>query len=81
MKIAKLLKMLKLLRMVKIKRILSKFDDYIVTDQMNLLVTFFNLTIKILIVAHYMGCFFFYYGIQEFRENDAGWLIDSNMID
>lgn len=81
LKIAKLLKMLKLLRVVKIKRILSKFDDYIVTDQMNLLVTFLNLTVKIIIVAHYMGCFFFYKGMQELRENNEGWLVNSDMID
>jgi hypothetical protein len=55
--------MLKLLRVVKMKKILRKFDDYIVTDQMNLLVTFSNLTIKIIIVAHYMGCFFYYMGM------------------
>lgn len=48
---------------------------------MNLLVTFFNLTIKIIIVAHYMGCFFFFYGMKELRENNSGWLINSDMID
>jgi hyperpolarization activated cyclic nucleotide-gated potassium channel 2 len=80
LKIAKLLKMLKLLRVVKVKRILQKFDDYIVTDQMNLLVTFFNLTIKILFVAHYIGCFFFFYGMRELRERNTGWLINSNLV-
>ena len=76
LKIAKLLKMLKLLRVVKVKRILMKFEEYIVTDQMNLMVTFFNLTIKIVVIAHYMGCFFFYYGMDELRATNSGWLVD-----
>jgi len=56
LKIAKLIKMLKLLRVVKIKRILIKFEEYIVTDSMDLLVTFLNITVKILIITHYMSC-------------------------
>ena len=81
LKIAKLLKMLKILRVVKLKRILQKFDDMIVTDQMNLLVTFFNLTVKIIVVAHYMGCFFFYIGMDEMRNLKRGWLYQQNLID
>lgn len=41
LKIAKMLKMLKLLRVMKIKKLMGKFDEYIVTDGMNLMVTFF----------------------------------------
>jgi len=81
LKIAKLLKMLKLLRVVKVKRILMKFEEYIVTDQMNLMVTFFNLAIKIVVIAHYMGCFFFYFGLGELRDSNQGWLIDKGIID
>jgi voltage-gated potassium channel Kch len=47
---------------------------------MNLLVTFFNLGIKIIIVAHYMGCFFFFKGMQELRETNTGWLVSSDML-
>ena len=73
--------MLKLLRVVKVKRILMKFEEYIVTDQMNLMVTFFNLTIKIVVIAHYIGCFFFFYGMDELRMNNQGWLIDKEIIE
>ena len=75
LKIAKLLKMLKLLRVVKIKRILMKFEEYIVTDSMDLVVTFLNITVKIIVIAHYMGCFFFYFGMEELRESNTGWIL------
>jgi hypothetical protein len=48
---------------------------------MNLMVTFFNLTIMIIVIAHYMGCFFFYIGLDELRETNSGWIIDKNLID
>ena len=63
LKISKLLKMLKLLRILKLKRILHKFEEYIMTDSMDLIVTFVNIFLKILIVAHYMACLFFYVGM------------------
>ena len=81
LKIAKLLKMLKLLRVVKIKRILMKFEEYIVTYSMDLMVTFLNITVKIIVVAHYMGCFVFYIGMEELRSINKGWLVSKNMID
>jgi hypothetical protein len=73
--------MLKLLRVVKIKRILMKLEEHIVTDSMDLMVTFFNITMKIIIIAHYMGCFFFYFGMDDLRTNNRGWLIDEALID
>jgi hypothetical protein len=76
LKIAKLLKMLKILRVVKLKRILQKLDELIVTDQMDLMVTFLNLTVKIIVIAHYMGCFFYYIGIGEMRSLRRGWLYE-----
>jgi len=65
LKISKLLKMLKLLRVMKLKRILAKFEEYILTDSMDLLVTFVSIFLKILVVAHYMACMFFYVGSTE----------------
>lgn len=53
---------------------MNKFDEWIVSDSMDLLVTFSNLTIKILVIAHYMSCIFFYVGITELRENQRGWV-------
>lgn len=69
LKIAKLLKMLKLLRIMKIKKLLIKFEEHIVSDQMNLIVTFMNITIMLVFTAHYMGCIFFYIGIEELRND------------
>ena len=69
LKIAKLMKMMKLLRLMKLKKLMAKFDEYIVSDSMDLMVTFSNLTVKILVIAHYMSCFFYYVGINELREN------------
>ena len=45
------------------------------------MVTFFNITMKIIIIAHYMGCFFFYFGMDDLRTNNRGWLIDEALID
>jgi hypothetical protein len=56
--------MLKLLRVVKIKRLIRKFEEYIVTDSMDLVVTFANITVKIIVIAHYMGCLFYYVGMD-----------------
>jgi len=76
LKISKLLKMLKLLRVMKLKKLLLKFEEYIVTDSMDLIVTFVNIFLKIVIVAHYMACLFFYVGIQEMDSKGyaQGWL-------
>jgi hyperpolarization activated cyclic nucleotide-gated potassium channel 2 len=76
LKIAKLLKMLKLLRVVKIKKILMKFEEYIVTDSMNLLVTFCNLTVKIIVTAHYMGCAFYFVGMENWKSDGRGWIVE-----
>ena len=84
LKIAKMLKMLKLLRVMKMKKIISKFDEYIVTDGMNLVVTFCQLAVGILVVCHYMGCTFFYYGLDQVRDNPLsteGWLRANSMLD
>ena len=58
-----------------------KFEEFIVSDSMDLLVTFFNITIKIIIVAHYMGCLMYYNGMEELRYSRKGWLIEQEMID
>ena len=68
--------MLKLLRVVKIKRILLKFEENIVTDSMDLMVTFLNITVKIIVIAHYMGCFFYFFGMEELRDSNSGWLVE-----
>ena len=83
LKIAKMLKMLKLMRVMKLKKLLGKFDEYIVTDGMNLMVTFFQLTIGILIICHYIACAFFYFGLDEHRTNPnvIGWLENENLLD
>lgn len=81
LKVAKLLKMLKLLRVVKIKRIMLKFEEYIVTDSMDLMVTFLNITVKIIVVAHYMSCAVFYIGLEEIRSEGRGWIFSKKMQD
>lgn len=79
LKVAKLLKMLKILRVMKVKKLIAKFEEYIVTDSMDLMVTFFNITIKIIIMAHYMSCLFFYVGMDEVRANMDGWIVKFNI--
>lgn len=81
LKVAKLLKMLKLLRVVKIKKIMLKFEEYIVTDSMDLMVTFLNITLKIIVVAHYMSCAVFYIGLEEIRSEGRGWIFSKGMQD
>lgn len=81
LKVSKLLKMLKLLRVAKLKKLMIKFEEYIVTDSMDLMVTFFNITVKIMFIAHYMGCFFYYKGMDSMRLNSEGWLLSEEMLD
>ena len=68
---------------MKLQKLLSKFEEYIVTDSMDLMVTFVNIFLKILIVAHYMACLFFYVGKAEIdsHEDARGWLIVEEQID
>ena len=68
---------------MKLKKLLSKFDEYIVTDSMNLVLTFLSLTVQILVVCHYIGCFFFYFGLDEYRLDPGynGWIIDQSMLE
>jgi hyperpolarization activated cyclic nucleotide-gated potassium channel 2 len=77
LKIAKLLKMLKLLRVMKISKIISKFnlDEVVVSDSIDLIATFMNITYKLIIVAHYMACLMFYSGMLEIRSSGQGWLL------
>jgi len=81
LKIAKLLKMLKLLRVAKIKRIIVKFEEHIVTDSMDLIVTFLNITVQLMVVAHYLGCFMFAWGMEEFRGGNTGWVKENSLLD
>jgi len=70
--------MLKLLRVMKLKRIFNKFEEYIITDSMDLMVTFFTITMKIIVIAHYMGCIFFYIGAENLSLHYKGWLIEED---
>jgi len=83
LKIAKMLKMLKLMRVMKLKKLMAKFDEYIVTDGMNLMVTFFQLTIGILVICHYIACSFYYFGLDEHRDdpNTFGWLKAESLLE
>ena len=49
------------------------------TDSMDLLVTFANLTIKIIIIAHYMSCIFYYIGNEEMKINQKGWVFKRDL--
>ena len=74
---------------MKIARLMQKFEDWVVSDSMNLCMTFLNITIVIIFFAHYIGCFFFYFGNQEYknglqqevRDETKGWLVAENLID
>ena len=74
LKVAKMLKMLKLLRIMKLKKILMKFEEHIVTDSMDLLITFVTITTKIIVIAHYMACIFFFFGLEELDVEYRGWI-------
>lgn len=60
---------------------MNRFDEFVVTDSMDLLVTFINITLKIIVIAHYMSCLFFYVGMEEIRAGREGWIIASDIID
>ena len=67
---------------MKIKRLLVKFEDYIVSESMNLIMTFLNITLVVCVTGHYIGCFFFYFGMDEYRADpNNGWLIEEDQID
>ena len=63
----------------KLKKLLQKFDELVVSDSMDLLVTFVNLTIKIIVIAHYMACIFYYIGNEELKTNKRGWVLGRDL--
>ena len=66
---------------MKLKRILIKFEEYIVTDSMALIVTFFSITVKIVVTAHYMACLFFYVGKESLDYDYRGWLVSKDLVE
>lgn len=65
---------------MKLKRILVKFEEYIITDSMALIVTFISITIKIVVIAHYMACLFFYVGSDSLNYEYRGWLVSKELV-
>ena len=66
---------------MKIARLLQKFEDWVVSDSMNLCMTFFHITVVIIFIAHYIGCVFYYFGIQEYNQDETkGWLVAEDLI-
>ena len=61
---------------------MNKFEEYVVTDSVHLMLTFFSLTVQLLVVCHYIGCFFFYFGMEEYRNDPQyeGWLIADDIL-
>jgi hypothetical protein len=52
-----------------------------VTDSMDLLVTFINLAVIIIVLAHYLSCMMYYVGLDEFRSTGESWLVTQNILD
>ena len=48
---------------------------------MDLIVTFLNITVQIMVVAHYIGCFMFAWGMEEFRGGNTGWVKENSLLD
>ena len=80
LRIAKILKLLKLLRLVKIRKMLLKVEENIVSDQMNLCVTFSKLFFQLAILGHYLACTFYVVGTQELQELNYSWIQNQKLI-
>lgn len=42
--------------------------------------TFFNIMIQIVAIAHFMSCLFFYVGMEEVRAGNYSWLNEENLL-
>ena len=73
-KIARMPKMLKLLRIFKLQKIMMKFEEHIVSDHVNLFLTFIKLMLKIVFIAHWIASFFFLVGNIEKDKHEDCWI-------
>ncbi|CDW81481.1 UNKNOWN [Stylonychia lemnae] len=80
-KIARMLKMLKLLRVFKVQKYLMKVEEHIVTDFMNMLITFFQLALKIIFISHWLACFFWSIGKNCMDDVEICWINDAGVQD
>eukprot|EP00347_Sterkiella_histriomuscorum_P000865 403374225 len=80
-KIARMLRMLKLLRVFKFQKFMMKIEEHIVTDFMNLLITFFFIGLQILFISHWLACFFWNVGVQAMDDYEDCWIRKSQLQD
>jgi len=72
LKFVKFVKVIRLLRVAKLKIILIKLIDYLNLDDAVLtFMSFFKLTLLLVIIAHWLGCFFHYIGNNS---GDTCWI-------
>lgn len=51
-----------------------RVEEEIVSDFMNLLITFFFLGLKIFFISHWLACFFWSVGVQVLTDNEDCWI-------
>ena len=51
-----------------------RVEEEIVSDFMNLLITFFFLGLKIFFISHWLACFFWNVGVQVLTDNEDCWI-------
>jgi len=80
-KFMRFIRMVRLVRVLKLKNFLIKFEEYLMSETFNLIISFGKLLLLILFIAHWGACFWFYIGISEFEDTGQSWIVYTNIID
>jgi Ion transport protein len=81
LKIARFLRFLRLLRVLKLKKLLYKFEEVIMSDMLNAILSFFKVITVILFIAHWIACIFYAIGASELDSQPVCWLTLANIQD
>jgi hypothetical protein len=72
---------MRLLRVFKLRRLLYKFEEFIMSDMVNALLGFIKVILVILFIAHWIACLFYYIGSVELDYEPICWLTEAGFQD
>ncbi|CAG9312111.1 unnamed protein product [Blepharisma stoltei] len=75
-KLSRLVRFLKLLKVFKMEKILLDIDDYFKTQLASIWFLFIKLFSRVILIAHWAACLFFYVSLTNMTKRNQNWLID-----
>jgi hypothetical protein len=63
-----------MVRFLKVNKLLSGLEEFIVHEHSSLLVKFLKLNVMIFFITHWLACFLYSIGAEEFSNSGNSWL-------